>query len=761
MGNQGILRAGRSRPEVQAKLKIGRSNDVYEQEADHVADQIMGMHDIHNRESRVRNVLQKKAAAGDQTITAPSQFGDGVRALTGGGERLPDSERNFFEQRFGYDFGSVRIHAGESANRSAQSIDARAYTHGRNIVFNKGAYQPNTQGGRRLLAHELTHVLQQQQDVQTVRRQSRRRIDRVTRPKLSLYQIDDDARAHFHAQAYRKAREIGAIQLDVSNECPRYSRIGPSPYRSGAEIIELIAKAYWCTGRPLKELHIFSHGFSGGGGVVAAPVERRGLVAAHVPLTAGQRELGARRVGDIQDEPFADDAIVVLHGCEIGHGDNSFAEQMLRHLVGTRPDVRIFAHSRSGECGRTDDWREFDRDMPDGRRIRINPFHRPDVVRRTPLDEEQRLQNPVAGAFIAGSTLSAYIQQLTDALAVVPGLVGAQAVVNWWGYKLWEHARVIAQQQGDTDDRPLYWTRLQMRQVIRQFNPGSRFTLSAVQRNQLIEGFEASSRGMPTGGAELRWIDNVKRILISGFDPFQLDRNISQGNPSGAVALALDGKVIRHPRRRGLMGQIQGVVLPVRFGYFDQGHVEHFFRPYIQGANPVDMVMTISQGGNDFEFEEYGSRFREPALDDNERELGGTPVLPPGAEFTRSTLPRAGMRREVLGRTGPLAEESEFSGIDAGGRSVSGPSRAHPDPSRLVRATGGSGGTYLSNEVFYRTTLLRDVAADPDRRDLPVGHLHIPVVEDMAGRQGISTTEARNSIINTVERLIIAALPDL
>jgi hypothetical protein len=78
------------------------------------------------------------------------------------GESLPGEVRSYFEPRFGWDFSKVRIHADSDAARGAQAIEARAYTLGRDIVFGAGEYTPATHEGRRLIAHELAHVVQQE-----------------------------------------------------------------------------------------------------------------------------------------------------------------------------------------------------------------------------------------------------------------------------------------------------------------------------------------------------------------------------------------------------------------------------------------------------------------------------------------------------------------------------------------------------------------------------------------------------------------------
>ncbi len=373
------------------------------------------------------------------------------------------------------------------------------------------------------------------------------------------------------------------------------------------------------------------------------------------------------------------------------------------------------------------------------------------------------MTDPTASRFAYTTSLADYPRALSRALTRVPSFRSAEAVSNWWGSRFWEQARIVAQRQGDTDDRPLYWTRLRMRQMLRNFNPGTRFALSTAQRERLILGFENASRGMPTGNGRLAWVPGGKKILISGFDPFRLSANrggnISNGNASGAAVLALDGTIIQARHKPGLYGQIQGVILPVTFDYFDQGNIERFFGSYIQGEDHVDMVMTISQGNKDFELEEHASRYREPRHRDNELELGGTAVLPSGPEFIDSTLPRHRMRQEALGRNSALREEREFAGIDAQRRNIRGPRSGYPRPTSGMQARAGSGGTFLSNEVFYRTSLLR--VSGPNARTIKVGHLHIPIIQKYAIKYNLTMDQARNQIIARVKDLIIAALPGL
>ena len=88
-------------------------------------------------------------------------FQQNLSSSKGGGSALPQTTRTFMESRFDADFGGVRIHTGETAQQLSQTIHAQAFTHGNDIYFNQGKYNPDSASGGNLLAHELTHTLQQ------------------------------------------------------------------------------------------------------------------------------------------------------------------------------------------------------------------------------------------------------------------------------------------------------------------------------------------------------------------------------------------------------------------------------------------------------------------------------------------------------------------------------------------------------------------------------------------------------------------------
>lgn len=146
---------------LQTKLAIGASNDPLEEEADRVADQVMRMSAPEVSVAAAAQVSRKFAeyeSHTEGTDTAPASVD---RVLASSGKPLDPALRQDMEQRFGHDFSRVQVHSGAAAEQSARDVNAHAYTVGCNVVFGVGRFAPATPGGRRLLAHELTHVVQQ------------------------------------------------------------------------------------------------------------------------------------------------------------------------------------------------------------------------------------------------------------------------------------------------------------------------------------------------------------------------------------------------------------------------------------------------------------------------------------------------------------------------------------------------------------------------------------------------------------------------
>ncbi|MBU3967815.1 MAG: DUF4157 domain-containing protein [Euryarchaeota archaeon] len=179
VGNHAVQRIMKSGA-MQAKLRIGAPGDVYEQEADRVADAVMRMPEPNavsgktsdnpvqpacpkcsdRRLPEEQDILQLEEVPGS-TLEIKQGMETDINAIRSGGQPLPESARVFFEPRFGLDFSGVRVHTDAKAADAARAVNARAFTVGRDVVFGKGEYAPMTETGKTLMAHELTHAVQQ------------------------------------------------------------------------------------------------------------------------------------------------------------------------------------------------------------------------------------------------------------------------------------------------------------------------------------------------------------------------------------------------------------------------------------------------------------------------------------------------------------------------------------------------------------------------------------------------------------------------
>ncbi|MFX1555447.1 MAG: DUF4157 domain-containing protein [Promethearchaeota archaeon] len=168
---------------VQAKLIVNPPDDIYEKEADRVADAVTrapapgiqrqvgeeqetaikrasGIQRQDEKPEEEEKSVQAKLSKGQPNIVSEDLEAD-INAARGGGQSLPSSLRDSLEPRLGHDFSHVHIHTDAKADKLSQQLGARAFTTGHDIFFREGAYQPGSDSGRGLIAHELTHVVQQ------------------------------------------------------------------------------------------------------------------------------------------------------------------------------------------------------------------------------------------------------------------------------------------------------------------------------------------------------------------------------------------------------------------------------------------------------------------------------------------------------------------------------------------------------------------------------------------------------------------------
>lgn len=336
--------------------------------------------------------------------------------------------------------------------------------------------------------------------------------------------------------------------------------------------------------------------------------------------------------------------------------------------------------------------------------------------------EERWLDGPAPRELLDRSGFDRHAPALGKMLCRVKSARAAERIVQTRGRALWERAVDRAQGRGPAggdlardDDRPLYWARLEMSRAIREWRPA--FPLTDERREALLAALERSSRGQDSMDAPVR--PGTKRVIVTGFDPFQLDQDIRRSNPSGAAALALDGTTVRTATGPA---RIEVAVFPVRWADFTEGTVEAALRPHLPDA---DLFTTVSQGRpGQFDVERYNGAWRggyPDNLNESVTEQIPVPGGEPGPQWTTTTLPYKEIAEADTGAF-PVLDNTTVTEIPAG-ETEPVVSEDGPTPGSTARA--GGGGNYLSNEIAYRATLLRDAAG----LDVPGGHLHTPVLE--------------------------------
>ncbi|GGY13353.1 hypothetical protein GCM10011289_15810 [Paludibacterium paludis] len=446
-----------------------------------------------------------------------------------------------------------------------------------------------------------------------------------------------------------------------------------------------------------------------------------------------------------------------------------------------------------------------------------------------PVYEEQRLVNrlpgndtPFARRIVQAAGFEGRITAFADSLCrdgstAIDSFDSAHRHVAATGRDLWRAAvdraqgRVIAGMLPASDDRPLYWTRLAMTRLLRQWRTP---WLNETEKTALIREFERASRGqydvtLPPGR-------KIRRMIVSGFDPFALGEPgasgtaIRTGNPSGALALTLDGREV--PLPDGSVLRIETYLLPVSFAPFADGVQEDTLGPwFLKGPSRVDASLTVSQGiGYQFNLEAWNGRYHGGTFPGNDGKTAcapdgaGRPPGPQGCDitpperwsglpaapwkadsppqFTASTLPvarmlaantGAGIRRppgdlatgegafdvtwNVSYSVFPDCERPGFVVLNRGLETMNRlPSGKPVAPPKGSCAREGGGGNYLSNESAYRNTLLRDAM----KLSIPAGHIHTPVMNRFApGGDGRISDEVfetyRDAIVRQAERLVM------
>jgi pyrrolidone-carboxylate peptidase len=748
--------------------------------------------------------LQRKASAaapGENHSAVPASVHEVLRSA---GEPLDQSTRAFFEPRFGRDFSSVRVHTDSRAAESMRSVNALAYTVGDHIAMPEADFRSMASESRSLLAHELAHVSQQSEGAHAA-------FPGMIDPSPALESEAEMTAEKVISGATVAGRSNGPVALQ-RRPAPHIREIRVNqtvPQRVTATWTDGHTSTGECSTGKGHCCFDNSAGTAEGGACSEArskqvgnnctPVGTNFTVTKKIPTTAAGIDFwtqfhDAKSVALHDYDPLVDGK-PRSHGCVRLHRPfaeiifNGSVENVTKVIVENlaRPDCTHPALIWEWE----QDFKEAGKTPPDG--TQINPqtgrrFTRDEIARARHSIQETRedlqsafgvddagLNTALASSQSVASRIPRCLPALTVEESSLPAAetagistanttasrtfnaalnrardqAAAERIVRQQGTDLWQAATAAARAGGaGTDDRQIYWTRLAFSRAIRQWNPVWVRNADQLRRLQsrLLQVLEETSRGRTD--VNFPATPGTKRILISGFDPFGFTNagDIRQGNPSGASVLALDGATLSSG---SVTAHVEGVIFPVRFADFDAGVVETFFRPFLAGPQPVDLIITISQGGGVFELEEWAGRRRSAgSYTDNLGVQGGgtaqAPVVPPGmgagAEFIRTNVPApmlSSMRR-TLGRTAAIPDETQVKSLI--------------DPTSHQRiAVEGSGGGYLSNEIFYRNSRLRTEL----NSSVPVIHLHTPILQPGAA------DSVRNGLISKVRDILTATLPHL
>jgi hypothetical protein len=353
--------------------------------------------------------------------------------------------------------------------------------------------------------------------------------------------------------------------------------------------------------------------------------------------------------------------------------------------------------------------------------------------------EEQRLTaSPAPGEPAVGPELirlggfDPLVSGFVTRLCAVRTPAAARVLVAAGGTALWRTA--VARAQGHRpgmgtldryDDRPLYWARLRMSAALRQWVP--RFRLDPAVRADLLTSLDHRSRGLDPA---VPAVPGPRSIMVSGFDPFQLDGpGVRISNPSGAAALQLDGRILRTANGPVL---VHAVTFPVVWDYFDTGIVEAAYGTALRDPRRrPGLVMTISQGRpGRFDIERWAGDWRGGEPDNNDAVACG-PVPPaagwpqPAGQFIETTLP-VGPMLGTGGGAYPVEFNQTFCVWPDPASPGTGTAQCRSDAPRPGEvAAQGSGGDYLSNESMYRANRVR---LGLGATAVPGGHLHTPVL---------------------------------
>ncbi len=203
---------------LQPKLSVNVPGDKYEREANTIAANIIQSPQARRGSATVTPLMQ---ATSGSSAEVDSSVTDKIKSASGSGKNMDSQTNSFMSGSFGADFSQVKIHTGTEAAGLNRELNANAFTIGRDIYFNAGKYEPETESGKHLLAHELTHTLQQNAGAGQVQREDKKDPTYVEKPDIDFQLLPPDLKFKFHHLVFEG--DTGKVQLDYNTRGLRAS----------------------------------------------------------------------------------------------------------------------------------------------------------------------------------------------------------------------------------------------------------------------------------------------------------------------------------------------------------------------------------------------------------------------------------------------------------------------------------------------------------------------------------------------------------
>jgi hypothetical protein len=296
---------------LQGKLKVSDPGDIYEREADRIADQVMARATHPANSGAPPRIQRLPGQSSGQMDAAPA----GVdHVLTSPGRPLEPALRQDMEQRFGHDFSHVRVHADDRAAGCSQEVGARAFTVGKDIAFGAGEFAPRTHEGRRLLAHELVHVIQQNRSESSSAPTIQRQKEKKAKPAGQQVIIIANGYAGYSSDTAEIERSESGTWLPNTPDFARTASDTQKGFQGASTADEFFGALQSATGKIRRAVFI-GHGNPGGLGLSGTPTSVFGNDLTESDLTRWQSSIDS----DIKPK-FSEGATLDIYACNVAAG---------------------------------------------------------------------------------------------------------------------------------------------------------------------------------------------------------------------------------------------------------------------------------------------------------------------------------------------------------------------------------------------------------------------------------------------------------